>query len=153
MEKCAERCEERNHEKTYGWQLHKRHALSGRGAGDRGSSRRGDYVAPVDVLLQMQRITKQQVEDWRFGRIDYLERVTLGGLGKMSRILRIIEIHCCKLNLTPSQTAYRKWGKGGKRIVLRFSKSGEPNLEKAYSRHYVVSQPFLADMGDPPRPE
>ena len=98
---------------------------------------RNNYVAPVDVLLQMQRISKQQYEDWRFGRIAYLERVTLGGLGKMNRILRIIELHCQKLNLSPSQTAYRKWGKGGKRIVLRFSKSGDPNLEAAYSRHYV----------------
>jgi hypothetical protein len=95
-------------------------------------------VAPVEVLLRMQRITKQQYEDWRFGRIAYLERVTLGGLGKMSRILRILELHCRKLNLTPSPTVYRKWGKGGKRIVLRFSKSGHPNLEAAYARHYLT---------------
>lgn len=99
---------------------------------------RNGYVAPVDVLLQMQRITKQQYEDWRFGRIPYLERVTLGGLGKMYRILRIIELQCRKLQLAPSQTAYRKWGKGGKHVVLRFSKSGEANLEAAYARHYVA---------------
>jgi len=98
--------------------------------------KRSSYVSPIEVLLQMERITKQQFEDWRFGRISYLERVTVGGLGKMNRILRIIELHCRKLNLKPSQTAYHKWGKGGKRIVLRFSKSGEHNLEAAYSRHY-----------------
>ena len=98
----------------------------------------GAVVAPVDVLLRMQRLTKQQVEDWRFGRIPYLERVTLGGLGKMSRILRILELHARSMNLKPSQTVYRKWGKGGKRIRLRFSKSGDPNLEAAYSRHYLA---------------
>lgn len=98
----------------------------------------GTVVTPVDVLLQMQRITKQQVEDWRFRRIPYLERVTIGGLGKMYRILRILEWHAKGLNLEPSRTVYHKWGKGGKRIVLRFSKSGEPNLEAAYSRHYLV---------------
>jgi len=98
----------------------------------------GTVVAPVEVLLQMQRITRQQYEDWRFGRIPYLERVTVGGLGKMSRILRIIEQHARTLNLKPSPTVYHKWGKGGKRIVLRFSKSGEPNLEAAYSRHYLA---------------
>ena len=96
------------------------------------------FVTPVDVLLHMQRITKQQVEDWRFGRIPYLERVTVGGLGKMYRILRILELHARSLNLKPSQTVYRKWGKGGKRIVLRFSKSGDHNLEAAYSRHYLA---------------
>jgi hypothetical protein len=61
-------------------------------------------VAPVDILLQMRRITKQQYEDWRFGRIPYLERVTIGGLGKMSRILRILELHCRALGLRPSST-------------------------------------------------
>jgi hypothetical protein len=99
--------------------------------------RSSNAVAPVDLLLHMQRITKKQHEDWRFGRIAYLERVCLGGLGKLSRILRILELHARKLNLTPSQTVYHKWGQGGKRITLRFSKSGEPNLEAAYSRHYV----------------
>jgi len=94
-------------------------------------------VAPIDVLLHMQRITKQQVDDWRFGRIAYLERVTLGNLGKMNRILRILDQYCRARGLTPSPSVYRKWGKGGKRIVLRFSKSGDPNLEAAYSRHYV----------------
>jgi len=99
--------------------------------------KRSDHVAPVEVLLQMERITKQQYEDWRFRRIRYLEKVTLGGLGKMSRIIRIIQLHCEKLNLATSQTVYRKWGKGGKRITLQFSKHGQPKLEAAYSRHYV----------------
>ncbi len=95
------------------------------------------YVAPVELLLQMQRISKEQYEDWRFARIPYLERVCVGNLSKLSRILRILELHARSMNLTPSQTVYHKWGRGGKRIVLRFSKSGHPNLEAAYSRHYV----------------
>jgi hypothetical protein len=41
--------------------------------------------------------------------------------------------------MVPRQTVYRQWGKGKKRI-LRFSKSGDPNLEKAYSRHYIWNQ-------------
>ena len=95
-------------------------------------------VTPVGVLLRMQRITGQQYEDWRFGRIPYLEKVFLGSLGKANRILRILQHHAQSLNLEPSQTVYRKWGKGKKRIGLRFSKSGDPNLERAYSRHYVA---------------
>jgi hypothetical protein len=94
------------------------------------------FVAPVDVLLHLRRITKQQYEDWRFGRVPYLERLCHGSLGKLGRILRIIELHARSLGLTASQTVYHKWGRGGKRTVLRFSKSGHPNLEAAYSRHY-----------------
>jgi len=30
---------------------------------------RGQVVTPIDVLIEMQRVTNEQVEDWRFGRI------------------------------------------------------------------------------------
>ncbi|MCA9159375.1 MAG: hypothetical protein KDA72_13665 [Planctomycetales bacterium] len=87
--------------------------------------------------LQMQRITPTQLEDWRIRRVDYLERITVGRLGAINRILRLMALHAHDLNLLPSQTSYRKWGKNGKGIKLRFSKSGEPKLEAAWSRHYV----------------
>ncbi len=96
-------------------------------------------VTPVEVLLRLQRITKQQHEDWRFGRIPYLERVCAGNLSRLSVILRILDHHARTLGLKPSQTVYHKWGRGGKHIILRFSKSGAPALEAAYSRHYVAS--------------
>jgi hypothetical protein len=95
------------------------------------------FVSPVEVLLQLQRISKQQYEDWRFGRIPYLERVTIGGLGTMSRILRILDLHCRTQGLVPSQTAYCQWGKRGKGLPLRFSKSGNSNIEAAYSCHFI----------------
>ncbi len=96
-----------------------------------------DFVAPVDLLLHTQRITPQQYEDWRMGRIPYLERVVVGNLSKLNRLLRLLRFHTHDLNLIPSQIVYHKWGRGRQRIVLRFSKSGEPNLEAAYSRHFV----------------
>lgn len=86
-------------------------------------------VAPVDVLMRMQLLNKQQYEDWRFGRVPYLERVCQANLGRLNRVLRILDRHSRSLGLKPSQTAYRKWGRGGKRIELRFSKSGEAALE------------------------
>ena len=100
----------------------------------------GDVVTPVEVLLRLQRISRQQYEDWRFGRIAYLERAFLGSLGKAGRILRIVQFHSASLGLTPSRSEYRQWGKKGRnrRIVLRFSKSGEPRLEAAYSTHFLT---------------
>ena len=97
-------------------------------------------VAPVEVLMQMQRISKPRYEDWRFRRIPYLEKVFVGSLGKANRILRILEFHARAIGLQPSQTVYHKWGKGGKRFTLRFSKSAHPRLEQAYSRHYVTGK-------------
>ena len=97
-----------------------------------------NVVAPVELMLRMQRLTKAQYEDWRFGRIPYLERVCVGNLSKLSIILRLLDLHARAIGLKPSQTVYHKWGRGGKGILLRFSKSGAPGLEAAYSRHYVA---------------
>ncbi|PAY21348.1 hypothetical protein CKO51_01855 [Rhodopirellula sp. SM50] len=88
-------------------------------------------------MMQLQRLTPKQIEDWRFGRITCLERVTVGGLGAVNRILRLMGFHAHDRNLIPSQIVYRKWGKGKKRITLRFPASGEPKLEAAWSRRYT----------------
>jgi len=104
---------------------------------------RSPFVAPVDVLIETQRLDKKLFEDWRFGRISYLERITNSGLGNLNRILRIIALHCQAIGLRPSQTVYNRFGKGPK-TRLRFSKSGESTLEStleaAYSAHWVQKQ-------------
>ncbi|MCC6898749.1 MAG: hypothetical protein IT377_07225 [Polyangiaceae bacterium] len=96
----------------------------------------GKVVAPVDVLVRMDILAPKDLEDWRFGRVPYLERVIQGSLSRLSRLLRILGFHCHDLNLVPSQTAYVKWGKGA-RTRLRFTKTGEERLEKIYARHFV----------------
>lgn len=96
----------------------------------------GDIVAPIDVFMHMDLLRKEAVEAWRFGRIPYLERVIHCNLAKASRILRILRMHVHDLNMPPSLTVYVKWGKG-RRTPLRFSKSGHPKLEEAYSRHFL----------------
>jgi hypothetical protein len=108
-----------------------------------------NVVTPVDLLLRLQRISKQQYEDWRFGRIPYLERVCIGNLSTLSVILRILDHHARAIGLKPSQTVYHKWGRGRKHIVLRFSKTGEPALEAAYSRHYVATGRPASGESDP----
>jgi hypothetical protein len=100
--------------------------------------KKSTLVAPIDVFIEIGNLTKEKYEDWRFARVPYLEKVITCNLSKANRILRVLHYHALALGLKPSQTAYRKWGNGRKRIVLRFSKSGDPNLEAAYSRHYVV---------------
>ena len=110
-----------------------------------------DVVSTIVVLMHMERLTKDKYEDWRFGRISCLEEVLIGNLSKMNRILRILDLCAQDFGLSPSETAYRKWGKRGKGISLRFSRSGDPNVEKAYSRCYIRKKPKQAhdtDVGD-----
>lgn len=97
---------------------------------------KGDVVAPIEVFIEMKLLTTEAVEDWRRGRVSCLERVIQCNLSAASRILRILRMHVHDLNLRPSITVYHRWGQGPK-TRLRFSKSGEPAIEEAYSRHFI----------------
>ena len=97
---------------------------------------KGNVVAPVDVLVGMGLLEPEKLEDWRRGRIPYLEAVVAGNLTRLSRLLRILRFHAHDLNLKPSWTAYISWGKGPKQR-LRFTKTGEPKLEEIYATHFV----------------
>ncbi len=97
---------------------------------------RGKVVAPVDVLIDMGLLKPKRLEDWRRGRVPYLEKVIGCNLTRLSRLLRILQFHAHDLKLKPSVTAYMRWGKGAKQR-LRFTKTGDPKLEEAYARHFV----------------
>ena len=108
--------------------------------------RRG-YAAPVDVLMEVGVLQKQKYEDWRFGRVDYLERVCTVNLHKLSFIMSQIRAYARKQGLKPSFCYYKQWGvkkkngQGHKPVVpLRFSKSGNAEIEKNYATHYVDSR-------------
>jgi hypothetical protein len=96
----------------------------------------GKVVVPIDVIVKMGWLSPADVENWRFGRVPYLERVIRCNLTRLSRFLRILGFHCHDLNLTASQTVYVKWGKG-RRTPLRFTKTGDAALERVYARHFV----------------
>lgn len=99
--------------------------------------RRG-YAAPVDVLLDVGVLEKKKHEDWRYGRVTYLEQVCNANLHKLTEIMKNIRICAKDLDLQPSLSDYRQWG--AKSHKLRFSKSGDPNIEKHYATHYVVKK-------------
>lgn len=94
------------------------------------------YASALDLLVRMGKVTPKQVEDWRFGRVPYLERVVQGSLGKCSSILSSMREIAEEMGLNASYTAYMKWGKGPKQH-LRFSKSGNPHIERQYATHFV----------------
>ncbi|MDW7650375.1 MAG: hypothetical protein SCK29_00945 [Bacillota bacterium] len=94
------------------------------------------YIIPVELLVRMDRLKAKRVEDWRFRRIPYLERVTGGSLGKMNTILQALREFARASGLKPSRTVYMSWGKGPK-VRLRFSKSGTAYMEELYSTHFI----------------
>ena len=105
------------------------------------------YAAPVDVLMAVGVLTKQNYEDWRFGRVDYLERVCTVNLSKLSFIMHQIQEYAKKTGLKPSFCYYKRWnvkkksGQGKRPVIpLRFSKSGANEIERCYAIHFVDSK-------------
>lgn len=103
------------------------------------------YAAPADVLVDIGVLPKQKYEDWRFGKVAYLEQVCTCNLKKLSFIMKQIRIYAKKSGLKPSFCYYKRWGvkkKHGHKptIQLRFSKSGNPDIERSYATHYMDCQ-------------
>ena len=97
------------------------------------------YVSPVDLLMRMGKLTLKDHEDWRRGRVPYLERVCSMNLAKLAVTMKELERYARCENLKPSRTVYMRWGKGCKQ-KLRFTTSGKPHIEELYSTHYVVQK-------------
>lgn len=96
------------------------------------------YIAPVEVLMEIGVLTKQNYEAWRFGKVSYLEKACTCNLNKLTKILKQIYKYAQKNALKPSVSQYRLWGKKGK--ALRFSKSGRLEVERKYATHFVDSK-------------
>lgn len=97
------------------------------------------YVCTVDVLMQLGYLTKKDYENWRFGRVDYLEKVCNTNLSKLTLINKLIRKYSSELNLKSSWTRYNIYGKGAKR-QLRFSKSGNKTIEERYATHFIDNE-------------
>lgn len=94
------------------------------------------FIAPIDLFISLSLLSPKDVDDWRFKKIPYLEKAIKCNLSKANRILELLNYHAIELKLKPSTTVYMKHGKGAK-SVLCFSKTGDKNIEKAYSTHFV----------------
>ena len=113
--------------------------LAALAAADRGLKARG-YIALDEVFREMGKLDAKQWDEWRRGKVPYLERVIRLNLSQINAVCRAVHASARRGNLKPSWTAYVRWGKGS-RPPLRFTKSGDPNLERAWATRYVCSAP------------
>lgn len=97
------------------------------------------FVAPVDILMEIGVLSKEDYERWRNGQVDYLERVCKVNLKKLSAIMKEARAYARKNRLKPSWTYYHGWGKA-KAKKLRFSKSGDKDVEHHYATHFLDSK-------------
>lgn len=91
------------------------------------------YVSMIDLMLGLNWLAPNKLRDWKQGKIPYLERIISANLSKISKTMKEFKHWAVHSNLKPSITVYKH-----KSHKLRFSKTGEPNIETAYSTHYVL---------------
>ena len=94
------------------------------------------FICSIDILYELDILSKAQIKDWRFGKIPYLEKVCNKNLGTLTFINKTIKEIAKDKNLKPSWTAYNKFGKGIKSRLI-FSKTKDENIESAYATHYI----------------
>lgn len=97
------------------------------------------YVCGIDILLGLGYLSPNVLEDWRRGRLAYLEQQLQVNLGKLSFVMQSFRQWALSNGLLPRETAYVQ--KGTTRTIhLRFSKSGQEDIETYYRTHYISPQ-------------
>ena len=94
------------------------------------------YICFIDVFMKLGYLDQKDYENWRRKQVPYLEKVIKVNIGKINFIMKTVHSNLINGRLEPRWTGYKSWGKG-KKIWLRFSKSREKDIEKAYSTHFV----------------
>ena len=92
-------------------------------------------MTAIDVLVGLGWLEPRRVDDWRQGRVPYLEAVVIASLGKISTAMKVFRQWAAARGLAPSETAYV--ARTRDRRPLRFSKSGDEGIERAYRTHWV----------------
>jgi len=98
-------------------------------------NKNNSFISPLLIFESLELLNQSDIDKWKQGNIPYLEKVIHCNLSKASIILRIISFHAHDLNMKRSITVYRRKIKG-KVLLLKFTKTGDTNIEKAYSTHF-----------------
>ena len=93
------------------------------------------YVSAIDLLLGIGWLTPAAVEEWRRGQLRYLEAGVQANLARISEAMQLLRGWAVGRRLKPSETAYV--GRAPARGPLRFSKSGQGDVERHYRTHWV----------------
>jgi hypothetical protein len=93
------------------------------------------YVSPIDVLVGVGWLDPGAEKRWRLGQIDCLERAVQANLSRISAAMKLFRSWATGKGLNPSETRYV--ARAPRRQTLRFSRSGEPGIERAYRTHWL----------------
>ena len=96
------------------------------------------YVSCVDVLAGIGWLDPGSLKRWQQGQVDCLERIVQTSLPRISEAMKLFRLWAAAKGLTPSETQYI--ARTPSRQTLRFSKSGNPSIEKLYRTHWISGE-------------
>jgi len=92
-------------------------------------------VSPLDLLVALGWLAPSHVDLWREGRVESLEDLMSVSRAKLSTAMAIVQRWARGHRLIASETAYV--ARTPDRRTLRFSDSGDPDVERGYRTHWV----------------
>ncbi len=92
-------------------------------------------VSPIDVLTGIGWMAQSAVDSWRQGRVPYLEDAAQVDETKLAKAMEHFGAWAREGGLRPTETAYV--ARTRDRRVLRFTKGGAIEVERAYRTHWV----------------
>ena len=95
------------------------------------------FVSPVGVLLGIGWLDPNLTREWQQGRIVSLEETLQTKPERILEALDSIEAWVAEKGLVASEAEYI--ARTPQRQVLRFSRSGDPALERRYRTHWISS--------------
>jgi hypothetical protein len=96
------------------------------------------FVSPIDVLLGIGWLDPSGLKRWRQGQVGSLEEVVCSNLPRISEAMRLFRSWAGARGLVPSEAVYV--ARTASRKTLRFSRSGDPAIEKLYRTHWVSGE-------------
>jgi hypothetical protein len=93
------------------------------------------YVRPIDMLVGIGWLDPEAEKRWRQGQIDCLEGAVQANLSRLSEAMKLFRSWATGKGLFASETTHV--ARTPRRETLRFSRSGDPNIERLYRTHWV----------------
>jgi len=93
------------------------------------------YVSPIDVLVGIGWVDRGTVDRWRRGQIECLEAAIQTNLARITEAMKLFRAWATARDLLASETDYV--ARTPQRQRLRFSRSGNPTIERLYRTHWV----------------
>jgi hypothetical protein len=97
---------------------------------------RAGHVSAIDILSGIGWLDPKTLTRWRQGQLRHLEEGIQTNLSRISEAMKLFRAWALEKGIRPSETAYV--ARTARRETLRFSKSGDSNIERFYRTHWVL---------------